>query len=225
MEYSTTVTSKREVQLFYTGNSDGVSGASASKNSPLLSNKERNSIYKVFSNFAKDTPLTINGRYFPTSEHAYQASIYYAYAERTSDPYLQQVIYDFADQIAVASTANRAFTMAQLKVAKTTGYLSKASADPKYINTVEYEASKTAFDAGVRFPDMELSELYFIMKNVLLAKFSQNERALQILKSTKDKILVEHTIRDKIWGDGGKGYDTEHGNLLGKALMFVRDVL
>ena len=39
---------------------------------------------------------------------------------------------------------------------------------------------------------------------------------------TGDAILIEHTSRDKIWGDGGSGTGL---NLLGKALMETREIL
>ena len=64
-------------------------------------------------------------------------------------------------------------------------------------------------------------------------KFSQNNEMLEILQSTNDKILVEASPYDKIWGVGldknnEKIYDPNYWrgeNLLGFALMEVRDVL
>lgn len=65
------------------------------------------------------------------------------------------------------------------------------------------------------------------------AKFSQNERLKKILLDTGNKILVEASPTDRIWGIGLSEYDircTDESkwrgqNLLGKALMEVRDML
>ena len=64
-------------------------------------------------------------------------------------------------------------------------------------------------------------------------KFSQNEKLKQFLLNTKDKILVEASPHDKIWGIGIAEDDKEilnpekwkGENLLGKALMKVRDII
>ena len=62
-------------------------------------------------------------------------------------------------------------------------------------------------------------------------KFSQNEDLLEILLGTGDRILVEASPDDKIWGIGFKsdeaeGKEAEWGNNgLGKALMKVRERL
>jgi ribA/ribD-fused uncharacterized protein len=64
-------------------------------------------------------------------------------------------------------------------------------------------------------------------------KFSQNQEMLKILQSTGNKILVEASPYDKIWGIGvdennEKIYNPNYWkgeNLLGFALMEVRDVL
>ena len=65
------------------------------------------------------------------------------------------------------------------------------------------------------------------------AKFSQNEDLRDFLMSTNDKILVEASPYDKIWGIGMR--ESEDGvnnpknwkgtNLLGFAIMQVRDML
>ena len=66
-----------------------------------------------------------------------------------------------------------------------------------------------------------------------LAKFSQNEKLKQYLLNTKDKILVEASPYDKIWGIGMDENDKDilnpekwkGQNLLGKALMKVREII
>ena len=66
-----------------------------------------------------------------------------------------------------------------------------------------------------------------------LAKFSQDPKLFDFIIETKDKILVEASPYDRIWGIGMKE-DHPHcqtpskwkgENLLGVALMIVRDIL
>jgi ribA/ribD-fused uncharacterized protein len=66
-----------------------------------------------------------------------------------------------------------------------------------------------------------------------LAKFSQNQDLKQLLLSTGDKMFVECSPYDKIWGNGLNITDTLNTtpenwlgtNRLGKAIMRVREVL
>ena len=66
-----------------------------------------------------------------------------------------------------------------------------------------------------------------------IAKFSQNEKLLDFLLSTDDKILVEASPKDTVWGIGLDESSSEAiqprkwigENLLGFALMEVRDIL
>jgi N-glycosidase YbiA len=61
-----------------------------------------------------------------------------------------------------------------------------------------------------------------IMREAVLAKFTQHEDIRAVLLSTGEAVLVEHTRNDDYWGDGGDG----HGkNKLGKILMSVREEL
>ena len=65
----------------------------------------------------------------------------------------------------------------------------------------------------------------------LLAKFSQNDGIKNQLKTTKDAILAECAVQDRIWGIGLSMKDENRfdrakwkgQNLLGYALMKVRD--
>jgi ribA/ribD-fused uncharacterized protein len=61
-----------------------------------------------------------------------------------------------------------------------------------------------------------------IMEEVLYAKFSQSEELKEVLLSTGDAELVEHTVNDSYWGDGGNGSGK---NMLGKLLMKTRERL
>ena len=74
---------------------------------------------------------------------------------------------------------------------------------------------------------------YDIVKQANLLKFSQNQEFRDFLLSTEDKIIVEASPYDKIWGIGMLESDKNilnpllwNGeNLLGFALMEVRDLL
>ena len=58
------------------------------------------------------------------------------------------------------------------------------------------------------------------MKEGLVAKFTQNQNLKNLLLSTGDKKLVEHTTNDDYWGDKGDGSGR---NRLGELLMEVRN--
>lgn len=61
-----------------------------------------------------------------------------------------------------------------------------------------------------------------IMRKAVTAKFSQHDDLRQLLLSTGDAKLVEHTTNDAYWGDGGDGSGR---NMLGRILMEVRQQL
>lgn len=61
-----------------------------------------------------------------------------------------------------------------------------------------------------------------IMREAVRAKFTQNESCRETLLSTGDATLVEHTVNDSDWGDGGDGTGK---NMLGKILMEIREEL
>lgn len=61
-----------------------------------------------------------------------------------------------------------------------------------------------------------------VMKKALLAKFTQHEDLKNLLISTGEAKLIEHTENDAYWGDGGDG---KGKNFLGILLMQVREEL
>jgi ribA/ribD-fused uncharacterized protein len=60
------------------------------------------------------------------------------------------------------------------------------------------------------------------MREAVLAKFTQHPRLRELLLSTGDATLVEHTVNDRYWGDGGDGSGK---NTLGQILLSVREQL
>ena len=61
-----------------------------------------------------------------------------------------------------------------------------------------------------------------VMREAVRAKFTQHAELAEILLSTGDAILAEHTPRDHYWADGGDGNGL---NRLGQILMEIRHEL
>ena len=61
-----------------------------------------------------------------------------------------------------------------------------------------------------------------IMREAVLAKFTQHPELKEILLSTGNAIIIEHTTNDSYWADGGDGSGL---NMLGQILMSVREEL
>lgn len=61
-----------------------------------------------------------------------------------------------------------------------------------------------------------------VMLRAVRAKFSQHEELRELLLSTGEEEIVEHTSADDYWGDGGDGSGQ---NMLGRILMAVRTEL
>lgn len=58
-----------------------------------------------------------------------------------------------------------------------------------------------------------------VMLDAVRAKFNQHEELKELLLSTGDVKIIEHTANDSYWGDGGDG---KGKNRLGEILMLVR---
>jgi hypothetical protein len=59
-----------------------------------------------------------------------------------------------------------------------------------------------------------------VMREAVWAKFTQHSRLSELLLSTRDATIIEHTRNDAYWGDGGGGRGR---NMLGRILMEVRE--
>jgi ribA/ribD-fused uncharacterized protein len=102
---------------------------------------------------------------------------------------------------------------------------------------IQKESPKDVKDLGRQIrnfdPEKWDNNKYQIVKQGNLLKFSQNEQLKQFLIQTKNKVLVEASPVDKIWGIGLTEDDTnaqnpkewKGENLLGFALMEIRDEL
>jgi ribA/ribD-fused uncharacterized protein len=127
----------------------------------------------------------------------------------------------------VTYTSSEQWMMA-MKAASMNDYSSYAkimnSSDPKYIkelgrNVKNYDDKKWS------------EERYKVVVFGNYLKFNQNEKLKDWLINTKDKMIVEASPIDKIWGiglsvkDANAGKEWKGDNLLGKAIMEVRDKL
>ena len=61
-----------------------------------------------------------------------------------------------------------------------------------------------------------------VMFKALAAKFTQHKDLYDLLMSTEDALIVEHTEKDRYWGDGENGRGK---SMLGNLLMRLRDQL
>ncbi|WP_375103012.1 NADAR family protein [Paenibacillus sp. RS8] len=104
-----------------------------------------------------------------------------------------------------------------------------------FILKAKHPKEMKAFGRAVRNFDKDIwdKECYGIVKRASLAKFSQNPKLADYLNSTKNRILVEASPQDGIWGIGigQSNPDAENPvkwrgrNLLGFALTEARDEL
>jgi len=160
----------------------------------------------LFSNFYEcseknSLKLIINGKSWKTVEHFFQASKFLGSNETPKSR-------EYSELIRNASTANIAKILAGQKLGG--GYPWRTKLNPVITEFLNYHVTLR--------PDWD-SVKETIMKEVIVAKFTQNVELKASLLATGNKLLVEHTTRDSYWGDGGDGTGQ---NRLGHILMAVR---
>ncbi|KGM25755.1 swarming motility protein YbiA [Photorhabdus luminescens] len=134
-----------------------------------------NEPYGCFSNFSKHG-LAVNGVYWPTVEHYFQANKFFDFNIRENIRKLN----------LPRDAAN-------------------AGRDRKKPLRTDWEEVKDD-----------------IMRFAVLEKFKQHKEIREILLSTGNTCLIEHTKNDFYWADGGDGSGK---NMLGVILMEVREQL
>jgi ribA/ribD-fused uncharacterized protein len=149
--------------------------------------------------------LTAANRNWKSVEHYFQAQKFIF--EGCSEKSLE-----YANLIADASTPNIAKELASQKIKG--GYPWRTR-----LNPVIEEYSQT-HKVHLRADWEKIKDE--VMYEAVFQKFAQNKSLRDLLIGTKEKTLVEHTPRDKYWGDGGDGTGK---NKLGETLMKVRVVL
>ena len=81
------------------------------------------------------------------------------------------------------------------------------------------QSKRIAWESGAEIVKHWDSKRDEVMLTALRAKFTQHADLQAILLGTGDETLVEHTNKDRYWGDGGDGSGE---NKLGQLLMRVR---
>lgn len=152
----------------------------------------------VFSNYYP-SPITVDGLRYPTVEHYFQSQKF------TGSPRAEE----YSRLIASQSTPNKAKVLANQQIKG--GY--------KWVQDLNAIIRQYS-DVTLR-PDWE-DVKDNVMRKGVYQKFKQNPELRNVLLSTGDAILVEHTSRDSYWGDGG---NDRGRNQLGRTLMEVRSLL
>lgn len=156
--------------------------------------------YFEFSNFYPlDPPVKIDSKEYPTTEHYYQ-SMKFLSEEPTKD----QI--EYAEEIRKCSSPLHAF------------YLGRKYVNPQYTQRNSIQPILNKYKS-VRMREDWNEIKNNCMRKAVYQKFYQNEKLKELLLSTGNRKLVEHTPRDKWWADGGDGSGK---NMLGIILMEVR---
>lgn len=147
-------------------------------------------------------PIMFKGKSYASSECLYQ-SMKFMY-DGASEATLA-----YAEVVRQAKTPNMSKILATLKVGG--GYEWRLALNPII--------QKAIADGVKRNPDWDKIKDEK-METVLQLKFQQSLDCREILLSTGDALLAEHTSRDSYWGDGGASRSGK--NVLGNLLMKVR---
>ena len=173
--------------------------------------------YYEFSNFygTKDNKkyqLLIDGQNWHSTEHYYQAN---KFLGKDATPESIQ----YAQLIAITDTPNKAYVLARQK--KLGGYATN------WKHSKENQQTLTEIIAMSHVQGVKMRHDWDQVKDEIMlranrAKYQQNKKLADLLISTGNAKLIEHTARDKYWGDGGDGSGL---NKLGHILMLIRDEL
>lgn len=156
--------------------------------------------YYEFSNFQPATfDIDVNGKQesFRTTEHYYQAMKFYV-------PFSNEHMNIFR-LIQTAKTPKEAFNLGKFMKGKF-DWIDKVIAD--------YSNIKIRPDWDAVKDD--------VMRKGIYAKFTQNPKLKDLLKSTGNATLIENSPVDYYWGCGKNGTGK---NMLGKLLMELRDII
>ena len=202
---------------FYGDAKDGVSYSI--RNTPELTRQQCRE-RRWACNFYRDPnfDFSFDGVVWLDTEIAFQ---YHRWIRNVPDesPEIKAARLEFAEHIRNAPTPAKAWFLANfVKHRKFDGV---AYCNAPFPGFVEYaKLVMASYNRGVRRPDFDGDADYQLMLELNECKYLQNDYLMARLKATGDATLVEHTARDRRWGDGGDGTGT---NWMGKVLMHVRD--
>lgn len=164
---------------------------------------DANGPFGEFSNyFVLSKPIIYKGKQYASSEHLYQ-SLKFQY-DGASDKTLA-----YAETIRNAKTPNMAKILARQQIGG--GYAWRIA-----LNKEIQQSKADGVTENPKWDEIKIDQ----MEMVLQLKFEQNAKCRDMLLSTGDATLAEHTHRDRYWGDGGNARNGE--NILGKLLVKTR---
>lgn len=156
------------------------------------------------SNFYTGAPFRLDGQFWQTSEHYFQA-------QKFAIPNMSPAYSEYMTLIQGANTPGIAAMLARQSTTKTRRYKWEQ-------NTQELIDKYLALGVKIRADWDAIKDK--VMYYCLESKFRANHNIRLALINTGNATLVEHTSRDHYWGDGGDGSGL---NRLGELLMLVRE--
>ena len=152
-----------------------------------------------WSNFA-NFPVYYNGKVWRNSEAPFQAEKF-----RGSDP-------EQAEVIRRALTPQEAAALGRDKTRKLR---------PDWDLPVLFELPESLAALWQRYVGAPMLTKDWIMLEVVFHKIDQHAELEERLLLTDTAEIIEHTVKDRYWADGGDGSGK---NMLGKILMVLREV-
>lgn len=164
------------------------------------------------SNFYPTKPLVIDGEIWQNTEQYFQAMKF-----RTTD----RKGYEYSNIIKEADSPMK---VKCLGTQKKHVYGGKWKINKKTDHRITNDVIQEYKDVKMR-SDWEHVKVKVMIK-ALFAKFKEPDLCVKITSIPDNALLVEHTTRDSVWGDGGDGGTGEKGkNYLGKILTVMSHVL
>lgn len=171
--------------------------------------------YGWANNFYPTNNLYINGERWRSSEQYFQAMKFRGKHATSRD-------IEYSDIIRETDTPGKAKLLGTQKTNTRFGKKWKINkkTDERLVNDIVTEYS----DLKLR-SDWHKKRVN-IMIDVLLYKFMDKTLAKKLKAIPDNALLVEHTVRDKFWADGGDGGTGKKGlNVLGKILTVISHIL
>ena len=171
--------------------------------------------YGFASNFYKTKPLKIDGEIWQNTEQYFQAM-------KFRGPNASERSIKYSDLIKEADSPMKFKILGTQKKNLRWGKKWKLNkkTDYRLVNDLVDDYK----DVKLR-SDWDMARL-LVMVKALLYKFKDPILRAKIIAIPDNALMVEHTTRDKVWGDGGDGGTGEKGtNYLGKILTAISYVL
>lgn len=201
-----------DIKLFYEANDKKI------KN---VKHKWKNS--HIFSNFyTEKTPLIINGKKFNNVEHYFQTM---KFSYKTTDIKKQKLLEDYMNIMLLCDKPAKIKCLGNFRKNRFSGsWVLNLKKDKRKINDIIDEYKDFNLFNEKWWNENKLK----IMCKGLIKKFTTYLNLNSILKNEihDNNYLVENTVRDKVWADGGdEGTEKNGTNYLGKILTVIHHIL